>query len=128
MAREIERKYLVDVTTWAPQGDGVRIEQGYLCSVKERVVRVRIEGTAATLTIKGLTTGITRAEYEYAIPLDDAAAMLASLCERPLIEKHRHREIQVILPPWARAEVSEDPRYYNASLLTHPYSRWRQGT
>lgn len=158
MASEIERKYLVDVAVWKPRGDGVLIKQGYLSSSKERVVRVRIEGGSAALTIKGVTTGITRAEYEYEIPLADAEAMLANLCEQPLIEKHRHREEhggktwevdvfhgdndglvvaevelaseteKISIPPWAVEEVSDDPRYYNANLLTHPYSRWRQGT
>jgi hypothetical protein len=53
---------------------------------------VRIEGTRAKLTIKGLTTGVSRAEFEYAIPVDDAAILLDQLCEQPLIDKHRHVE------------------------------------
>lgn len=154
MAKEIERKYLVDVNAWVPQGEGIHFKQGYLNSQKERVVRVRIEGARAKLTIKGITTGITRSEFEYAIPVDDAAILLDQLCEKPLIDKHRHKEqhgghtweIDVFhaeneglvvaevelasedekleLPPWAGAEVSGDPRYFNSNLLTHPYSTW----
>ena len=118
------------------------------------MVRVRIEGPAATLTIKGPTRGITRPEFEYAIPVEDAAEMLSGLCERPLIDKHRHTEkhdgctwqIDVFhsenqglivaeielpsegatpsLPAWVRADVSDDPRYFNSNLLAHPYSAW----
>jgi CYTH domain-containing protein len=154
MAKEIERKFLVDTNAWAPTGPGVRLTQGYLSSNKDRVVRVRIEGDKATLTVKGATRGISRAEFEYAIPLTDASEMLASLCEQPLIDKHRHVETHggrrweidvfhgandglvlaevelpsedavLALPPWARADVSSDPRYFNSNLLAHPYSEW----
>jgi len=154
MAREIERKYLVDVTTWQPQGTGTPYVQGYLNSHKERTVRVRLEGGTAKLTIKGPTVGVTRTELEYAIPHDDAVAML-ELCERPLIEKTRHLEthdgkrweIDVFagdnaglvvaeielasedepfsVPSWAIREVSDDPRYYNANLIAAPFKTWR---
>jgi adenylate cyclase len=153
MAKEIERKYLVK-PSWVPQGDGIHFKQGYLNSQKERVVRVRIEGTKAKLTIKGITTGVTRSEFEYTIPVDDAAILLDQLCEKPLIDKHRHVEkhgghtweIDVFhgdneglviaevelksedetleLPPWAGAEVSSDPRYFNSNLLKNPYRSW----
>ena len=116
----------------------------------------RIAGDAAKLTIKGKTTGVTRVELEYDIPVDDARTMLDTMCERPLIDKHRYTEqvagrtweIDVFhgdndglviaevelasesdaieLPPWAGAEVSHDPRYYNANLLKTPYSSWKR--
>jgi len=154
MATEIERKYLVKPGAWVPKGPGVHFQQGYLNTQKERVVRVRIEGDAAKLTIKGITKGVTRAEFEYAIPLDDATILLNQLCERPLIDKHRHLELhggltweidvfhgdneglvvaevelpavdtKVDLPPWAGAEVSSDARYYNSNLLKNPYTTW----
>ena len=154
MAKEIERKYLVTPGAWTPAGPGTHFKQGYLNSQKERVVRVRIEGEAATLTIKGVTTGVTRSEFEYAIPVEDASVLLDQLCEQPLIDKHRHVEhhgghaweIDVFhgeneglviaevelasetealeLPAWAGDEVSSDPRYFNSNLLKHPYSRW----
>jgi adenylate cyclase len=154
MAQEIERKFLVDVTRWRPAGAGVAFRQGYLSSHPERTVRVRLEGSAGKLTIKGATSGVSRLELEYAIPHADAEQLLA-LCERPLIEKVRHTEphegktweIDVFggeneglvvaeielgaedepftRPPWAIREVSDDPRYYNASLVRAPYRTWR---
>jgi adenylate cyclase len=156
MGREIERKYLVKRDVWEPRDPGTHFKQGYLNSQKERVVRVRIEGTRAKLTIKGLTTGVSRAEFEYAIPVDDAAILLDQLCEQPLIDKHRHVEdhgglrwevdvfhganeglvvaevelpsadTHIDLPPWAGAEVSGDPRYFNSNLLAHPFTQWER--
>ena len=68
VGKEIERKYLVEPAAWKPQDAGMHFKQGYLNSQKERVVRVRIEGDRAKLTIKGMTTGVTRAEFEYPHP------------------------------------------------------------
>jgi CYTH domain-containing protein len=154
MPHEIERKFLVDTALWTPQGEGVHLVQGYLSSHPERVVRVRIAGTVAKLTIKGKTRGISRAEYEYTIPVADAQQMLDELCERPLIDKHRYTEQigahtweidifhgdnaglvlaevelaseseQIELPAWVTQEVSHDPRYFNANLLKAPFSSW----
>ena len=155
MPQEIERKYLVRLEHWKPTTAGVLYRQGYLSSVKERVVRVRIAGEQAYLTIKGLMRGVTRLEFEYAIPVPDAATMLDLLCERPLIEKTRYREAfggrtweidvfhgdneglvvaeveitaesePVQAPPWLGREVSSDPRYLNSNLISNPYKNWR---
>jgi CYTH domain-containing protein len=92
MAKEIERKFLVNTALWRAAA-GTPYRQGYLSSVNERVVRVRIAGDRGFLTIKGLTTGVSRLEFEYPIPLADAAVMLDQICERPLIEKTRHLEV-----------------------------------
>jgi adenylate cyclase len=157
MGKEIERKYLVDLASWKPQGGGVHYKQGYLNSQKERVVRVRIEGDRAKLTIKGPSQGVTRSEFEYAIPVADAALLLDNLCEQPLIDKHRHKEIHggktweidvfhgdneglvvaeielsaedeaFALPAWAGREVSSDPRYFNSNLLRNPFKSWPPG-
>ena len=86
MPQEIEHKYLVRLEDWKPTTAGVLYRQGYLSSVKERVVRVRIAEEQAYLTIKGLMRGITRLEFEYVIPVSDAATMLDLLCERRLID------------------------------------------
>lgn len=156
MPAEIERKFLVDTARWCPQGAGAHLVQGYLSSHPERVVRVRIAGDKAKLTIKGITTGISRVELEYDIPLPDAQLMISQLCERPLIDKHRYTEdvgghtweIDVFhgendglviaeielgsedeafeKPAWALADVSSEARYYNANLLKAPYSTWAQ--
>ena len=89
MAQEIERKFLVAGASWKEGATGTLIRQGYLSSVKERIVRVRVAGRKAFLTVKGVNRGVTRTEFEYPIPVRDAAAMLDALCERPLIEKTR---------------------------------------
>lgn len=92
MPQEIEHKYPVRLDVWKPSETGVLYRQGYLSSAKERVVRVRIVGERAYPTIKGPTHGITRAEFEYAIPAADATTMLDLLCEHSLIEKPRYRQ------------------------------------
>ncbi|WP_293781417.1 CYTH domain-containing protein [uncultured Oxalicibacterium sp.] len=154
MSTEIERKFLVQGNAWRALGEPVLIRQGYLSSQPERVVRVRIEGTRAMLTIKGKAQGISRSEWEYDIPLEEASRMLDALCERPLIEKTRTRvthkgmvwEVDAFLgdneglvvaeieleseeqafakPDWVGQEVSADPRYFNTSLLKHPFRNW----
>jgi len=135
-------------------GRGTRYRQGYLSSEPGSTVRVRIAGRQGFLTIKGSPHGIARLEFEYPIPLADAEQLLNDLCPHPLIEKVRYREpwngltwevdvfeganAGLILaeielptpdwpftqPPWIGKEVSDDPRYFNAALSRHPYSRW----
>ncbi len=154
MGTEIERKFVIDLPAWKPQGIGVLFKQGYLNSHVQRVVRVRIHGDTANLTIKGPANGLTRAEFEYSIPIADAVTLLSTLCEQPLIDKHRHTEIHfgktweidvfhglnegLVLaeielasedeeferPDWITVEVSNDPRYCNASLVNRPYTSW----
>ncbi|HWJ93470.1 MAG TPA: CYTH domain-containing protein [Telluria sp.] len=155
MGVEIERKFLLVGDAWRVLGTPSLMRQGYLSSDPARTVRVRIEGGRGTLTIKGKSEGATRAEFEYAIPVDEAAQLLDHLCERPLIEKYRRRievdghtwEVDEFLgenaglvvaevelaseqeaftkPGWAGAEVTGDPRYYNSSLIRFPYSQWK---
>ena len=93
MAIEIERKFLVLGTPWATLPQGALMRQGYLHATPEKVVRVRIEGDAAMLTIKAAAkglAGISRGEWEYPIPVADAEDLLL-LCNQPLIEKYRYR-------------------------------------
>jgi CYTH domain-containing protein len=161
MAIEIERKFLVSSAAWQtncdPNGgsptDATFYRQGYLNRDKNRTLRVRLAGTQAYLTIKGITVGASRVEFEYPIPVADAEQMLA-LCDGPLVEKIRHRifyentcwEVDAFLganaglvvaeveltdeeqafarPPWLGQEVTTDPRYYNANLAVHPYQSW----
>ena len=154
MAEEIERKFLVSNDSWRPGASGTLFRQGYLSTDPERTVRVRLEGERGVLTIKGLSRGIRRAEFEYPIPAAEAAVLLDTLCLQPLIEKTRYRvehaghlweidefagdnaglllaEVElssedeaVELPLWVGAEVSSDPRYFNANLIRHPFCRW----
>lgn len=78
MAKEIERKFLVDHKIWKsvrkPEGEHFR--QGYLLTEKSKSIRVRQTPTTAFLTIKGATEGATRSEFEYEIPFDDATELL----------------------------------------------------
>lgn len=154
MGKEIERKFLVRDMRWKESAQGALLRQGYLSSQAERTVRVRIEGELAMLTIKGPSSGAVRAEWEYAIPLADAQAMLDDLCERPIIEKCRYRipyqgmtwevdefrgdnaglvvaEIELqsedqpfARPDWLGEEVTQDARYFNSNLLRFPYRSW----
>jgi CYTH domain-containing protein len=151
---EIERKFTVTGESWRGQGVATVFRQGYLSTVKERTVRVRAAGDRGTITIKGITVGATRSEFEYPIPLADANAMLDELCERPIIEKTRHvvevegttweidefaganqglivaevelehAEEEFTRPAWIGDDVTEDPRYFNANLIAHPYTEW----
>jgi adenylate cyclase len=101
MATEIERKFLVQGTPWQT-GTGVRYCQGYLNRDKERTVRVRTAGDKAFLTIKGVTRGAARAEFEYSIPLSDAEQLL-KLSDGPVIQKNRY----VIQHDGSKWEVDE---------------------
>ena len=153
MGIEIERKFLVLDDRWK-KVDGVLLRQGYLSSDPERIVRVRVEGSRAVVTIKGKTVGATRGEWEYPIPLEDAQDLLERLCEQPAIEKYRYRipyqgmtwevdeflganaglvvaEIELesedqpfLKPDWVGEEVTHDARYFNSSLIRKPYSEW----
>jgi len=67
MGEEIERKFLVTGNAWRT-GKSSDYRQGYLSIDKQRTVRIRIAGEAAFLTVKGITEGATRAEYEYPFP------------------------------------------------------------
>jgi len=92
VSQEIERKFLFREGYDIPQGNPVRIVQGYLSSVPERTVRVRIKGEKGFLTIKGIgnETGASRFEWEQEIPVSDATALLG-ICEPGVIDKVRHR-------------------------------------
>lgn len=91
MALEIERKFLVAGDYKSEAYTSVRITQGYLSRVPERVVRIRIKGDRGFITIKGTTndTGLSRFEWEKEIPLADAQSLL-KLAEPGVIDKTRH--------------------------------------
>ncbi|MGA7278154.1 MAG: CYTH domain-containing protein, partial [Desulfocapsaceae bacterium] len=140
---------------WKALGSGVAYRQGYISVSKEHTVRVRIAGEKGFLTIKGGQVGAGRLEFEYAVPPAEAEIMLEQLCIKPLIEKNRYQityrgslwevdeffgdnqglvvaEIELRSedqpfdkPDWIGLEVTGDPRYYNASLISYPYSAWR---
>jgi len=88
---EIERKFLVTSEDFKNEAfTQNRIAQGYLSSIPERTVRVRIKGDKGFLTIKGVSngTGISRFEWEKEIPVDEAQKLLL-LCEKGVIDKTR---------------------------------------
>ncbi len=155
MGKEIERKYLVKGNEWKKLAKGTSYRQGYLSTAKERTVRVRTIDDKGFLTIKSITVGASRAEYEYEIPAADANAMLSNLCEKPLIEKNRYKiahagltwevdeffgdndglvvaeveltseDQKIDRPAWVGEEVSSDPRYFNSNLTKNPYKNWK---
>ena len=157
MASEIERKFLLRDESWRNFArDSMRIRQGYILGGAKASVRVRVSDECAWLNLKSVTVGVSRAEFDYPIPIADAEQILDELCARPIIEKTRFLvdhagrcwEIDVFegdnsglvvaelelasederfeLPPWAGKEVSHDPRYYNSSLVDLPFCRWQR--
>ena len=161
MALEIERKFLVTGDGWrAAAREVVPMAQGYINDQKamdegamKASVRVRIAGDEAFLNLKSRELGHTRQEFDYAIPVADARALLA-LCVGGLVDKRRHYvqheghlwEVDEFLgdnaglvvaeielssadeafarPEWIGAEVTDASRYYNLALATRPYLEW----
>ena len=156
MGIEIERKFLVTSQEWRELADGIDYRQGYLSTVKERTVRVRTVGERGYITVKGITVGAKRSEFEYEIPRADADSMINYLCERPIIFKTRYTvphqghvweiddfhlenaglivaEVELsdpdewfAKPSWIGEEVTGDPRYFNANLVKYPFREWRK--
>ncbi len=153
MGQEIERKFLIKADTWRME-KGTKYRQGYLNTAKERTVRVRTIDDKGYLTIKGINVGATRLEFEYEIPAPEAKQLLDQLCEKPLIEKNRHKikhgglvwevdeffgeneglivaEVELQSedqlfekPDWVGKEVTGEPRYFNANLIAFPFTKW----
>ena len=146
--QEIEYKYLVDAEKWEQlkKPEPSLIVQGYLHKSKEITIRVRIKGDKGYLTIKGQTVGVTRTEFEYEIPVNDAEEMIAQFTDKHIC-KYRYEipfgdhlwevdefhgklkgltlaEIELASedeayekPDWITEDVSTDPNYYNAVLI-----------
>jgi adenylate cyclase len=91
MAQEIERKFLVSGDFHPFVTKSIHIVQGYLSSLPERTIRVRITDHSGFLTIKGKVndSGTSRFEWEKEITLDEAIELL-KLCEPDVIDKVRH--------------------------------------
>jgi CYTH domain-containing protein len=153
MGLEIERKFLVDIRKWKPTDQGTRLVQAYLSIEPNPTVRVRIAGEKAFLTIKGRTKTISRPEFEYEIPVDEAQEMMKLAISNP-VEKIRYEimqegflwEVDVFSgkneglvvaelelesedqlfprPDWLLTEVSGDRKYYNSYLSERPFQEW----
>jgi adenylate cyclase len=156
MAVEIERKFLVVNDLWREHViSSSEIQQAYISNLANATVRVRIYSDKAVLTIKGPTKGISRDEFEYAIPVEDAQQMLDLRQNGVVIKKTRHKvrcgehiwdldifygdnaglnmaEVELKseseefqMPEWAGEELTGDRRYANSHLAEEPYRNWR---
>jgi adenylate cyclase len=114
MSQEIERKFLVKGDFKSAVTKSTRIVQGYLSSVPERTVRVRIKGEKGFLTIKGIgnASGASRFEWEQEISVDDAKSLL-TLCEPGIIDKTRY-----IVPEESGLKFEVDEFYGDNDGLT----------
>jgi len=155
MGQEIERKYLVNKSKWQqinkPAGQLYR--QGYLVSDPGKTIRVRQTTDKGFLTIKGLSIGATRSEYEYEIPFDEAKELLDNFSISEL-SKIRYKiffdnkvwevdeflghnaglivaEIELTsedenfnIPAWVDEEVTGQEKYYNSNLAIRSYKNW----
>ncbi|MBR6757534.1 MAG: CYTH domain-containing protein [Bacteroidaceae bacterium] len=155
MATEIEHKYIVTSDEYRTGSiEQQRYIQGYLTTSKECVVRVRIAGERAVLTIKGENRGASRQEYEVDITIDMAQSMLHHMSITPIIDKTRyiypyrgHRweidcfhgdneglviaeielqseDVEYELPPFVGKNVTGIARYYNSNLAQRPFKQW----
>jgi len=156
MGNEIERKFLVDHEKWrrVKKGKGTHYRQGYLINDEKRTFRVRVTDKHGYITLKGSTSGISRKEYEYKIPVEDGIELLDAFAESE-VRKTRykvkfagnlwevdefsgdneglimaeieleHEDEEFEKPDWLVREVSDDDRYYNSNLSVHPFKRWK---
>lgn len=142
MPLEIERKFLVRDDSWkAACTHSVKVRDGLIACSEGRKARVRVIDGKGTLAIKGEAHGITRAEFEYPIPIGDAEEMLRTLCGDEVLEKTRyfvpvagtvweidvydgllrgiviaevelkHENQPIEYPRWIGAEITNDPSY-----------------
>jgi len=155
MGVEIERKFLVNKEKWSQVIKEKRshYRQGYMVSDPGKTIRVRLADDAAYLTIKGPTVGVSRPEFEYSIPVEDARQLLNNFCFSE-ISKIRYfiphegklwevdeflgeneglmvAEIELTsedelfsLPEWIDREVTNEKKYSNSNLAINPYRSW----
>ena len=155
MGKEIERKFLVDKSRLPNNLEGTKYTQGYISITDSGIVRVRIKGDIAVITIKSAGLGISRDEYEYQIPMDDAKSLL-ELFNNGVIYKTRydivyegkkweidqfHKENEGLwiaeielqfenesfeIPKWVLEEVTGNEKYYNSYLSKHSFKSWKE--
>jgi CYTH domain-containing protein len=151
---EIERKFLVKSDEWKSLGKRIFYQQGYLLIDKNRTIRIRVIEEKGFVTIKGSVSGISRSEYEYQIPVEEAKVILETLCVKPIISKYRTKiklnnlvwevdefideneglvlaEVElenenqkIDIPSWIGDEVTGDIKYYNSMLIKNPFTKW----
>ena len=155
MGKEIERKFLVNAEKWKAleKPEPQLYRQGYFTTNPGKSIRIRNSGKKSYLTIKSEVAEMTRSEFEYEIPNDDALELLDKFCDAEL-QKHRYiifynnkkweidvflnenqgliiAEIELLnpdeniaLPDWVDEEVTGVEKYYNARLVDEPFTRW----
>ncbi|RED45797.1 CYTH domain-containing protein [Aestuariispira insulae] len=151
---EIERKFLVRHTNWGQPESSRRIEQGYLFIAEGRSMRVRRTGEAYEMTLKVQGEGLMRHEINTDIDAAQGQKILDELCVEPPIQKTRHviafagktwevdvfdgandglimaeielssEDEQFDLPDWIGPEVTDDDRFFNSALSSHPFQDW----
>ncbi len=156
MGKETERKFLVKDQSFEKEAtDVIAIAQGYICNQADKNVRVRIAGKEAFITIKGKTSGFSRPEFEYPIPVEEAGEIINLFCpatirkKRYLVpEENNTWEVDVFegdneglilaeielpdestifsKPLWIGKEVTGNPDYYNAMLIKKPFKTWNK--
>ena len=156
MGIEIERKFLVKQEIWAQleKPDGEFYRQGYLLTDPTKTIRVRQTSEKGFLTIKGISVGASRAEFEYEIPHGEAKELLDQFSVSEL-SKIRYKilfenklwevdeflgeneglmvaEIELqsedetfCIPDWIGQEVTGEEKYYNSNLTLLPFKNWK---
>lgn len=156
MPLEIERKFLVHQSKWqqVPKPAGELFRQGYLLTDPTKTIRVRQTAEKGFLTIKGVSVGAARKEFEYEIPfaeakelLDDFSVAELSKIRYTILLEDKVWEIDVflgqnegliiaeielesedetvVLPDWIAREVTGEERYYNSNLTMQPFKTWK---
>lgn len=153
MAKEIERKFLINPNLLPDSIKGEKYKQGYISITENGVVRVRIKEKLAFIAIKTRTIGASRDEYEFEIPMKRAESLI-NICESEIVSKTRYKfkinnrewdvdqfhekneglwiaEIELInenesfeLPKWITREVTHLEEYYNSNLALKPFNLW----
>ncbi len=147
---EIERKFLVlpDYRVELAKEKGTFFRQGYLSTDPSKTIRIRIKNDQAFLTVKGLTSGISRTEIETSISVSSAEALFDAFIVHEIQKIRRNIEVngkcwevdeflgrhqglwiaeielekeeeEVIMPAWAGREVSAEKEYFNSYLSDH---------
>ena len=159
MPKEIERKFLLKDDSWRNAAVFCTLlHQGYAHFRHDprMILRVRLAGERAFLTLKGSSGGAARSEFEYPIPLPEAGEILKEFCEAGQIEKRRYRvpfgrhvwevdeffgataglvlaEIELgsederfERTEWLGREVTGEVRFYNSRLKEYPFREWKE--
>lgn len=146
--KEIERKFLIvqNDLSFLKSIEGKKIKQAYVQNEQDKTVRIRTKGEKAFLTVKIGNDSLSRDEFEYQIPVQDAISMMEIL-KLKVLSKTRYEvkfenhlwevdvfegkldgliiaEIELksenesfIIPPWIGKEVTNDSSYLNAKLI-----------